>query len=686
MIVLNNVNKIYDQKSIKENNVLKDVNLTIDHLGIVSIFGPSGCGKTTLLNLIAGLDNVSSGEILIDGEKPSDLFRLNNIGLVFQDFVLVERISVLDNLKMIDNSLSDEEIERVLKDLQINHLKERKVSHLSGGEKQRVSIARAILKKPKFIICDEPTGNLDKGNSKIVMDILKILSKKYLIIVVSHNLELVKEYSNRIIYMDDGKIINDQIISQNDNEEKIEYKSSSTSKKIRLLNTLFTFKKKTNFIFSFLLMFICILNFLFSSLIVNNVKKLNFYTNNYLELVNLISEEQYYELSEKFIFANEYIPNYCNIAIPVNETFLGHTNYYSIGETYYPRFINSYDNQKYNVIAGKKIEKENECVISEKLAKYFLKNATSGTLKISITGITKIEDLLGAKYGNLKIVGICDVDAYTFYINYYDIIPYSIMNVNNLNGIRYYPLSYYNEVYASKDTKYETLEKKDHVIYIEQGVVDFYDKENNLKDGEYIFGEFYKYEEAQIPLLGVVDDYLFYKIYDLNLIYGEDIKELENTLKANNIEYINYYQKINKENYNSAKQLYNIVLTISTIAFALTLFFLNFDISELFTQDKDYIVTLRCLGVSKKSLIKHYYLQIIKKTMFSIILGLFLGLVLGLYLQKFNIATKIALLINPFTILTSYLFGLIVISLTILLFISIKLRHAPAKLKQINKY
>lgn len=151
MIILNNVHKIYDQKSLKENYVLKDINLKIDHLGIVSIFGPSGCGKTTLLNLISGLDKATSGEVLIDNVKPDDEFRLNNIDLVFQDFALIERTSVLDNLKMIDSSLSDEEIDKVLKDLRIDHLKERRVSHLSGGEKQRVSIARAILKSQSLL-------------------------------------------------------------------------------------------------------------------------------------------------------------------------------------------------------------------------------------------------------------------------------------------------------------------------------------------------------------------------------------------------------------------------------------------------------------------------------------------------------------------------------------------------------
>ncbi len=683
MISLKNVNKIYDQKSIKENHVLKNINLSIDHLGIVSIFGPSGCGKTTLLNIISGIDKPTSGEVLIDGKKPSDEFRLNNIGLVFQDFVLVEKISVLDNLKMIDNDLKDEEIETILKELKINNLKERKVSHLSGGEKQRVSIARAILKKPKFIICDEPTGNLDKNNSKIVMDILKILSKKYLIIVVSHNKELVKEYSNRIIYMEDGKIVSDEIINQDNNKKITNLEIVSKPKKIKLLDTLFTFKKKTNFIFAFLLMFICILNFVFSSLATNNFKKLNYVTNNYVQLKNLISEDEYYELSEKYIFVNSYIPRTINLLVKENKTFLGYNNYYYVNNNFYPSFIKSYNQQDYNLILGQKISKFNDIVLSEKLANYILKNASIDNLKIEYTNIVTLNDLIGLKINEFEIVGICDVNAYTYFLNYDDIITTYLMTNFNKPYDYYYPLSYYNKNYASESSK---LEKKDHVIYINKSFLDFYDKDNNLKDGEFLFDEYYKYEVQNISLRAVVDDYLFYKIYNLNLIYNNDINELENTLKAKNIEYSNVYRQINKENYNNASTLYFIILIIAFIAFSLTLFFFSFDISELFNKDKDYIITLRSLGVSKKYLIKHYYLQIIKKTMGSIILGLFLGLFLGLYLQKFNIQTKAAFLINPLTILISYLLGLIIISLTILLFISLKLRYEVAKLKQINSY
>ena len=678
MIILNNVHKIYDQKSLKENYVLKDVSLKIDHLGIVSIFGPSGCGKTTLLNLISGLDTATSGEILIDNIKPDDEFRLNNIGLVFQDFALIERTSVLDNLKMIDNSISDEEIDMVLKDLRIDHLKERRVSHLSGGEKQRVSIARALLKKPKFIICDEPTGNLDSKNSKVVMDILKVLSKKYLIIIVSHNLELVNQYSDRIIYMEDGKIVDDKMINQIPTCENVVIKTDEKPRKVKLLDSLFLFKKKTNFIFSFLLVVICILNFVFASMITKNVDKLNYRIDDYVRLNQKLSEEQYYSLKDKGIFVNNYIPDSISIYVPENQKFISISDYYfSIDASIYPRFENSIDNQlENNILLGRKIENENECVLSLKLAKYIIKNAKSEHIKLQKIDIKEPKDLLGLGLGIFKIVGINDLNEYSYVIDYNDIIDNHIMHANS-EYYNYYPLSYYNENFAG-DSK---LENKDHVIYINKGYWDFYDKEGNLNEGDYFFDEFYKYEVADISQKAVIDDYLFYQLFKLDLIYSDDIDKVKNLLSDNKIE----FHQLNQSDNSAIMIVYFVILGITLFAFLLNSLFLNLDISELFDNDKDYIVTLRCLGVSRRSLIKHYYLQIIKKTMLSIVIGLILGLVLGLYLQKFNQVTKYSLLINPLTVLTSYLIGISVISLIILLFISLKLRYPAAKLKQINK-
>ena len=218
MIELRNVTKIYDAGGIGETVGVIDINLNIGNAGLVSFFGPSGCGKTTLLNLIGGLDKPTRGEVLIDGETVNDAYRLNHIGCIFQDFVLMESLTVAENVRLLDRSITDASINEVLSSLGIMGLRDRKAAKLSGGEKQRVCIARALVGKPAFLIADEPTGNLDASNRIGIMRILKSISKHTLVLLVSHEKDLVEEYSDRIIKLEDGRVISDSVESQAEND------------------------------------------------------------------------------------------------------------------------------------------------------------------------------------------------------------------------------------------------------------------------------------------------------------------------------------------------------------------------------------------------------------------------------------------------------------------------------------
>ncbi|MDE7162413.1 MAG: ABC transporter ATP-binding protein, partial [Anaeroplasmataceae bacterium] len=218
MIKIDNLNKYYDKNKLSEQYVLKDISLTLPDTGLVSIFGPSGCGKTTLLNIIAGLDVPSSGTITYNDEKITDSFRYENVGVIFQDFALIENKTVEENIRIGYLEATAQALKDTLKALDIEKLKDRRVSMLSGGEKQRVAIARAIIKKPAYIVADEPTGNLDLKNRMRVMQILKSLSKHFLVLLVSHDQELVSNYSDRIITLTDGRITQDKIL--HNNEEK----------------------------------------------------------------------------------------------------------------------------------------------------------------------------------------------------------------------------------------------------------------------------------------------------------------------------------------------------------------------------------------------------------------------------------------------------------------------------------
>ena len=229
MIRLEHVNKYFNKGKKNEIHVINDLNLKLNNNGLVCLLGPSGCGKTTILNAVGGLDKVRNGKIYIDDEritkrsiKKIDKIRNLKVGYIFQDYKLIDSLSVFDNvalvLKMIGIKDKDEikkRVDYVLETLNIYRYRYRLASMLSGGERQRVAIARAIVKDPDIILADEPTGNLDSKNTLEIMNIIKCISKKRLVILVTHEVNLAKFYADRIIELEDGKVIKDY-----DNETK----------------------------------------------------------------------------------------------------------------------------------------------------------------------------------------------------------------------------------------------------------------------------------------------------------------------------------------------------------------------------------------------------------------------------------------------------------------------------------
>lgn len=201
---------------------LKDISFKVDRGEFLAVMGKSGCGKSTLLYVLSTMDTSYEGSLLIDGElmtgKPgSRLAEVRNekIGFVFQFHYLLKEFNVLKNVMLPGlklNRYSESQIEdnaiKWLKVLGIDHLSEKKPNLLSGGEKQRVAIARALINDPLIIMGDEPTGNLDKKNSQVVLDTFKELSTKFqqTLLIVTHDQEFAT-HTNRTIEMEDGRII-----------------------------------------------------------------------------------------------------------------------------------------------------------------------------------------------------------------------------------------------------------------------------------------------------------------------------------------------------------------------------------------------------------------------------------------------------------------------------------------------
>ncbi len=228
MIKINNLNKYYNKNKSNEIHVINNINLDIDSPGLVTILGSSGAGKSTFLHVVGGLDKAHGNVIyeninLLKANKNKvDTYRNKHIGYIFQNYNLLPNLTVYENLKVQlelvnikDKEIIDQKIDNALKIVGLDKYKRRKVTALSGGQQQRVSIARALVKGAKVIIADEPTGNLDTKNSIEILNILKILSKKYLILLVTHNISLAKHYSDRIITLKDGQIIDDKINNNN---------------------------------------------------------------------------------------------------------------------------------------------------------------------------------------------------------------------------------------------------------------------------------------------------------------------------------------------------------------------------------------------------------------------------------------------------------------------------------------
>lgn len=221
MLEIKKINKTYITGNFTQ-KALDNVSIIFRENEFVSILGPSGSGKTTLLNIIGGLDHYDSGDLVINGistkkykDKDWDTYRNHRIGFVFQSYNLIPHQSILANVELaltlagISKSERKKRAKEALKKVDlINHINKRP-NQLSGGQMQRVAIARALVNNPDILLADEPTGALDSKTSTQIMNLLKEIAKDKLVIMVTHNADLAKEYSNRIIELKDGKIMSD---------------------------------------------------------------------------------------------------------------------------------------------------------------------------------------------------------------------------------------------------------------------------------------------------------------------------------------------------------------------------------------------------------------------------------------------------------------------------------------------
>ena len=263
MLQLQHISKVYHTGN-QEFHALKDISIRFRENEFVSILGQSGSGKTTLLNIIGGLDQYTSGDLLIQGKSTKqfkdrdwDSYRNHTIGFVFQSYNLIGHQTALSNVEMamtLSGVSKAERKKRAIEALERVGLKDhlnKKPNQMSGGQMQRIAIARALVNDPKVVLADEPTGALDSETSLQIMELLKDIAKERLVIMVTHNPELAKEYSTRIVQVLDGSILSDSNPYDPTNEDKpsdVQFKKTKMSFMTALalsFNNLLTKKGRT---------------------------------------------------------------------------------------------------------------------------------------------------------------------------------------------------------------------------------------------------------------------------------------------------------------------------------------------------------------------------------------------------------------------------------------------------------
>lgn len=442
MIELRQIVKEYKSEDNSTVKALQGVDIVFPDKGLVVIAGSSGCGKTTLLNIIGGLDKPDSGQLFFDGiradEKDEDWwdsFRATTVSYIYQDFNLFENLTVEDNLKLplelknVDDTNKKSIIDNILGELGIKDIEDKKAGKLSGGQKQRVAIGRALVNDSKIVLADEPTGNLDEENSRNVFELLKKVARDRLVVVVTHDTGIAKEYADLFFNIQYGKIKSVEKMNPDMDTNKVESKDSKECKSAEKLHrgalplnnclgfALEAIKKRkvrcivSVLIFSITMMItLVIVNAVFrrdSISIVNNIDKNNEVIiplmmdipENYSKLTgeeNINRGEEFYKVISDSIDKSQIIKLGYNMDITCdNDEDVSALAMYVTA-----------DNDKYMQYTGDFPDNENEVMLSENVAKECFgtldvigKNISVGEGEFVITGVllelcnTKIDEI-----------------------------------------------------------------------------------------------------------------------------------------------------------------------------------------------------------------------------------------------------------------------------------------------------
>ena len=710
MLTLKNIKKIYEQG---DEAVLYDINLAFNKNEFVSILGCSGAGKSTLLNIIGGLDDKTSGKLLINGKdiyKRDDLnldyYRKNNVGFIFQNYNLIEHLTVYENVMLpllLTNSKNKHK--RVLKILDKTGLKGKKnskICDLSGGQKQRVAISRALINNPDIILADEPTGALDYKTGYEIMNLIKKLSKNKLVIMVTHNKVLAKKYSSRIIYLDKGRVISDTNPSKEKNEYfSTKFKSGNLSIKNALLYSIKTIKaKRKSFLLTSLSSSIGLILVALIISVSNGLKKeMNLYEKNVLSSLPIVIPSVKTKISDKSKIPKNKLYSYDykeeNSINPINDDFVKYINKMKTKDLCDIKYDR---NLKFNVLTEGYNLLDNVEFIQMPSIKYIKKNYT---LLAGSYPKNKNELMLVADQKNRIDKNILDALKFNGDVNVSDIFKKNMKLIFNddfyiKKDNVYFINKNYESVYKNKNNialkivgiirltkdeeesyKNDLANEKSSLAYLSNLADDVIDKNINSD----IISDINKNDNIMVEGINMAEGVLKKKLGgdktpDLIYIYPKDYtsknliinyinKYNKNKKESKKVTYINY----SKETIDASKQMINTISVVLILFSSISLICSSIMIGIItyisVNNRAREIGILRSVGASKKEVAMIFLSEVLITGASSGVIGIFISNIL-LFLGNI-ILRNLDIINQKITLNAGYSVSLILINVVLIM-------------------
>ena len=688
MIFANNLRKNYGTLE-----VINDTTLKLPKKGMVAFLGESGSGKTTLVNVLGGLDSYKSGSISYDDTRflkyqmdKVDTYRRNHFGYIFQNYNILEDKTVYENLLLAlhiigiyDETECEKRIKNALEAVGLYKFRKKLAGALSGGQMQRVSIARALVKHNDVIIADEPTGNLDSDSTRQIIRILKKLSINSLIILVTHDISLANTYADYIYHIKDGKISDykENNLKDNEKEDNFTYDDSFYEPIIKKDRAKFGLLLKEEFcnffkdkvkgkIFKFAFFLIGIIFMVINVLVTtNNPNKINdiaarndVYT---LKISSFQTKENIYsELAR--VYDLGYIDDiYSNNQSGSLKIKMGVSTSIKLD------YSNVYNQTliKDSLIIGKRPENTNEVVITSKMADELTKSKY----------YRSYDEIIGLKlFLNESIVGIAKNDqAYIYKLNQ----TYNSANYYYNSGI--YNFEIYDDSLQIEGNKPKSL--NDIVVSSQFLINKGLKVGQTLNNGDKICGSFDNRKE------------IVYGLSDRIFIQSIESEEVDCTINDltrlkgyQTFEVTNKYENISENNLDNYNQSKYINLTIEIILIIICAIYLIFTMKSKMLQDIYEIGVRRELGQKRISIILNYILKSFVTLTLTIIIGYILSTLIYIFiaLRVNSFGGNIPVLYNSLStyliILIIYVMGIIFGIIPVLLL----LKHTPAEI--VKKY